>query len=249
MNLIQTDKIYDAIVPIGQDCTIAGALVLLNYRNCSYPFDWCGCEMSYVNKKFSNNFENFFPKPDEMKPYKKTRITNSEGSINFLHDGPFKKLRNIENNNLVQEKYKKRCKRLLDIINNSKNNILFVRINYCFDLENEINECKKLSSIIKDRFKCNFNILLIQKDSIFNKTVEENDNIIIFKYEDYFTKRVHNYETVSNILSNFKVKNVKNFYNETTQKILDEVNNYKKTVGVKHLVNKIVNEIDPNEKL
>ena len=250
MNLIQADKIYDAIVPIGQDCSVAGGLVLLNYRNCSYPFDWCYCKMSYVNKMFSNNFENFFPKPDELKSYKKTNATNNEESINFFHDGSIKKLKNIEYNNFIKEKYKKRCNRLLDIINNSKNNILFVRINY--HLEYEIKECKKLSNIIKDKFKCNFNILLIQRNYNFDNIIEENDNIIIFKYEDYFNKkREHRYLTVSKILSNFKVKKVNNFYNETTQKIIDEVNNSikKESIEVRKLVNKIVKEIDPYEKL
>ena len=96
----------------------------------------------------------------------------------------------------------------------------------------------------------NFNILLIQRNSDFNNTIEENENIIIFNYEDYFNKNEHSYKVLSEILSNFKVKTINNFYNKTTQKILDEVNNHKKeSKGVKHLVKKILNEIDPNEKL
>ena len=51
------DKIYDAIISIGQDCSVAGGLVLLNYRNYSLPFDWCGSWMLFVNKMFSHGLE------------------------------------------------------------------------------------------------------------------------------------------------------------------------------------------------
>jgi len=48
------------LVSLGPNCHTAGILSQLNYKKCSYPFDWVLTNLNVISYNISNNFIDFY---------------------------------------------------------------------------------------------------------------------------------------------------------------------------------------------
>ena len=138
---------------IGYDCSPAAALRGLNLRNEALPFDWVVSNISSLEKCFQDNFIKYHT---NLKfNYNKTRLIDEYG-FEFPHDYPLQNIDNIENtsditddrigegiiseetnkiivndwkkyHNIAKEKYNRRIKRFLNIVNDNKPIIILCR--------------------------------------------------------------------------------------------------------------------------
>tara|TARA_B100000989_G_C19520174_1_gene463765 strand:+ start:716 stop:1072 length:357 start_codon:yes stop_codon:yes gene_type:complete len=101
------------IIPCGIDCGITGLLKKYNLRQFSLPFDW---SVSYggISNIIKNDFKEFIPTNNN----KINKIYN----YNFYH------------NNFPEdiEKMIRICKRLLDLLEKTKEEIIFFRKGHAF---------------------------------------------------------------------------------------------------------------------
>jgi len=135
-------------IPIGVDCGIADFLKKKNLRNLSFPFDWT-VAYNGVSKCLDDNF-NFFTEPLN------NRINKYD--IYFHHD--------FENSNLLnqdKEKYIRRCKRLINILETSNEDIIFCRKGHAChhhyehngkysNIINDIDDAEKLDIILQNKY-------------------------------------------------------------------------------------------------
>ena len=129
------------IVPIGVDCGLANLLKKYNLRKFSLPFDWI-VTYSSISKIIQNDFKNFLE-------YTNTNKINKLYNLCFYH-------------NTFPEDYEKmnrRINRLIDLLNNSEEEIIFFRKGHAF---HHHNECHKhglqLSNDIIDSEKLNIEL-------------------------------------------------------------------------------------------
>ncbi len=171
---------YDLIISLGQDCSVAGSLRNLKYKNASYPFDWNVTSLNFVLKSFETKFTTFICDWNEYVPSQKGHIKEKNNSIEFSHDSSFKDLQlNIQSKRKFVEKYKRRCDRINTILNEKKR-ILFVRKGQ-FD---SVSQLSDLKNIIKRNYPTIiFKILLINN---IKETSDDDDIIHIFKKEICF---------------------------------------------------------------
>jgi len=138
---------------IGYDCSPAAALRGLNLRNEALPFDWVMSNISSLEKCFQDNFMKYHT---NLKfNYNKTRLIDEYG-FEFPHDYPLQNIDNTVNTcditddkigegviggeknkiivsdwkkyyNIVKEKYDRRIKRFLSIVNDKKPIIILCR--------------------------------------------------------------------------------------------------------------------------
>jgi hypothetical protein len=193
------------IIPIGVDCGLATLLKKSGIRNCSFPFDWV-VSYSGVSKIISNNFENFLHDVNSDK-------INKTYDLCFYH-------------NTFPEDYDKmtrRINRLLDLLNNTEDEVIFIRKGHAFhhhdesnrhkvNLANDIDDAEELNKILKNKYpKLKYKIIVaLVCDTCFDKNKvysSDNDNIYIFniatptydddKFEKLFNdvifKKIYNY--------------------------------------------------------
>lgn len=145
------------IIPIGVDCGMAEFCKKHKLRTISFPFDWI---VSYngVSKCIENNFENFTD-----------QLINKINKYDmwFLHD--FELNANIEYD---KEKYNRRCKRFLNIIETTKDNVIFCRKGHAGHhhiehngkysiIENDIEDAERLNEFLKKYPELNYKIIVI----------------------------------------------------------------------------------------
>jgi hypothetical protein len=134
------------IIPCGIDCGLADLLQKYNLRHSSLPFDW---SVSYggISKIIKNDFHDFIP------TNKNNNKINTIYNYSFLH------------NEFPQdtEKMIRRCNRLLDILKNNTDEIIFIRKGHAFhhhnecainnlQLINDIVDAENLSSVLKEKY-------------------------------------------------------------------------------------------------
>lgn len=127
-------------IPLGSTCSVAYQMQQLGLRTCAYPFDWLRVEsLKDITNVLRNNFTDFvtscektsesdkFPisKTDDFPRIDQERnvsiIMKNKYNMKFYHD--------FDNNtdlNQINEKYKRRIERFMDIIRSSCK-ICFVR--------------------------------------------------------------------------------------------------------------------------
>ena len=118
-------------ISIGQDCHPAGNLKALSLRNISLPFDWLLIPtilvFSYINDLINTQFQNFTT--DLIYNYRQKVVSKNYKFIEFFHHDLIKNITlnrpDDENTNLV-ELMNKRAKKIMDIITNSDNEIVFI---------------------------------------------------------------------------------------------------------------------------
>lgn len=125
------------IVSLGTDCIVSMFCDKYKLRNMSLPFDWC---VSYngVSKCFEEDFIGFVDTIDE------NRINKYD--VYFHHDFQEK-----EKYNLDSDKYIRRCARLLELLKNSEEELIFVRSGHsCHHHDEHNRKYNKISNDIDD---------------------------------------------------------------------------------------------------
>ena len=164
---------FDYVVPLGYNCTPTNAIRDAKLRASSFPFDWNYTSMEKIVECFTNEFRTFFLRKNFLrakwytgKPAyeysNQTHLDDSENAkIIYVHDGSYKEL--IKNDKIYlknKEKYERRIKRLLDIMNSGKR-ILFIRYESCKNDYQQLINIMELKDIIKSKYpKCNFKIYI-----------------------------------------------------------------------------------------
>lgn len=136
------------IIPIGVDCGMVDFLKDNNLRTCSFPFDWI-VTYNGVSKCIDDNFK-FFVEP----------INNNfnKYDMHFSHD-----FKNIDLLNDDKEKYIRRYKRLINILETSKEEIIFCRKGHAChhhsehdgkysEIINDIDDTEKLDIILQNKY-------------------------------------------------------------------------------------------------
>jgi hypothetical protein len=146
------------IIPIGVDCGNANLLKEHSLRSFSFPFDWV-VTYNGVSKCFDDNFLNFIPTDLT------TRI--NEYNMYFMHD--FAK----ETFDIDKIKYTKRIKRLINILENIDEEIIFLRKGHSIhhhdehngrftNIKNDIDDAKDLETVFSKKYKyLNYKIIVI----------------------------------------------------------------------------------------
>jgi len=132
---------------IGYDCSPASALQFMNLRTFALPFDWVQSNINSIERCFSDNFSKYHTNLRFNKS--KTRLIDEYG-FQFPHDYPFddevtaeeikddehviwegKNKCIVENwqdfYDTVKDKYNRRIKRFIDIVNDTKPIIVLCR--------------------------------------------------------------------------------------------------------------------------
>ena len=143
------------IIPIGIDCIIAEFLSKNNLRNRSYPFDWV-LTYSGVHKIIDNNFIDFIPND-----FSSDQILNTTYDVLFLHE------KSLDD----KLKYERRILRLKTLLENSKEEIIFLRRSHLVghheqheytNTSNDVEDAKKLNNLLKLKYhNLKFKIILI----------------------------------------------------------------------------------------
>jgi len=179
-----TKSIKPTFVSIGSECTMARILRTMEKRDVAYPFDWLETEISTLPLLFKNKFSDFLNKENIKVMYKKNWYKKSTESqkpneeipyfmdtkyITFHHhDGIF--------DNEVYDKYKRRCDRLVNLLETRKNIILF---RYKSDLFLEEKQKKNLLNWINTNKNENAEIKKYKLHERLNENIS-NDYILLF---------------------------------------------------------------------
>ena len=146
------------IIPIGVDCGNAYLLKKYSLRSFSFPFDWT-VTYNGVSKCFDDNFLNFIP----------TDITNRINSYDIYFHHDFTK----ETCDIDKIKYTRRIKRLINILENTNEEIIFLRKGHSCHLhdehngrftniKNDIDDAKDLEIVLSKKYKnLNYKIIVI----------------------------------------------------------------------------------------
>jgi hypothetical protein len=132
------------IIPIGVDCGMAEFVKKYNLRNTSFPFDW-NVTYNGVSKCIDDKLE-FFTEPLN------NRINKYD--IYFHHD-----FENPDLFNQDKEKYIRRCKRLINILETINEEIIFCRKGHgCHhhneheNIINDIDDVENLDIILSNKY-------------------------------------------------------------------------------------------------
>jgi hypothetical protein len=136
------------IIPIGVDCGIADFLKINNLRNVSFPFDW-NVTYNGVSKCIEDNFKHFINPLND-------RINNYD--IYFHHD--FEKTCLLSQDT---DKYIRRCKRLINILETTNEEVIFCRKGHAshnhyehngkfLNITSDIDDAEKLSIILSNKY-------------------------------------------------------------------------------------------------
>ena len=126
-------KPFDLCISLGNYCLPAMILDILNLREYSFPFDWLSSVDLDTNIDWIlNDFDGFlsyadlvFPKDINCKD-EHIRVHNIKTGISFVHDFTEDSLSEFHT---IEEKYKRRCNRLLQSCANKRILFLYVESN------------------------------------------------------------------------------------------------------------------------
>lgn len=166
MKLKEIQKEYDVIFSLGNNCLPAMKLREHDLRRFAGPLDWVGSpNLSKVTNLLKHNFSRFL----ELENLRGIQyvsdtdilVLDELNHISFNHD--FKTDRNTLDEfldlPLIKEKYERRIKRFQRTLE-EKNQILFIRT------EGTIEEVMELQTILKEKVKGDFSILLINHTDV-----------------------------------------------------------------------------------
>jgi hypothetical protein len=181
-------------IPIGADCSPARILKTKGLRVFAFPFDWIVCPIYTIYKLLSNNFKGFME--DIIILEKDNRILFNENDENmelivsntkiypvidiqydilFPHD-----FYNNDKNTIIniKNKYKRRIDRLMQILNNSNNEVFFVYSDLVLNewQKSKYNQCN--INIENKYTNCHYETILDNISSLFtNCKIIHIDNI------------------------------------------------------------------------
>ncbi len=208
-----TNKSFNHFISLGEDCSVAAACRLLQYKDASYPLDWSVSKIEKIYEAFENKFNNFFME-DKITFCSKKYIKDINNYIYYYHDIKYDDF--INNKDLTIEKYNRRCNRIKNLLNSNKT-ILFIRKSNT-DTINDIIKLKNI--IIKSYPNLNFNILFITNKE-YNNDQHIYTEYIESKYFLIFENNEYNHQVKTDILYNI-IANIIKKYNITNTFIQPE---------------------------
>jgi len=167
-------------ITLGYDCSTSSALKNIGLRIQSLPFDWVVSDMNKVIECISDDFINFHK--NLRLNSSKTRVIDYYG-FEYPHDYPNSEVVDLENIgnglfgekiindnwqdyiNINLEKYNRRIKRFIDILNSEKDLIVLYR--------GPISNIEKFKNIAKNKFNKENIKYIVATNYVF-----ENDEII-----------------------------------------------------------------------
>lgn len=159
------------LISLGHRCHINQIMIKYNMRNIALPFDNIISKFDGIIDCINNNFNNFFPKIIKRENvFVGTHYNSADKNGNrYLYRGKYFAFTHHDlMNKDVIDTFKKRIKRLINLLENSKEEVLFVRT--VMD-DDEINLVNKFIISIQKRFpNLTFNIALIYD----NRNLEQN---------------------------------------------------------------------------
>ena len=204
---------FDLIISIGSDCACTSYLRRCNLQYNSYPFDWL-TNAPFENRieLLVNDFKDFMNFDDLEIMQKPTQINadsghdyymNKRNNFYFWHDFPAKTSL-IDSFQEINEKYKRRIKRLYDEINQSEK-ILFVWLSHSknHNIYEILSEYKKL----KDKFNNkDVFLLIIENSEKETKEEYENNHVLIIHQDTISNDKKHHYDpTMGNKTNNLRI--------------------------------------------
>ena len=159
------------LISLGHRCHISQIMLKYNMRNLALPFDNIISKFEGIIDCINNNFNNYFPKIIKRENvFVGTNHPEADKNGNrYLYRGKYFAFthHNLMNKDVI-DKFNKRIKRLINLLDNSKEEFLFIRT--VMD-DDEINLVNKFIISIKKRFpNLIFNIALIYD----NQNLEQN---------------------------------------------------------------------------
>ena len=184
------------VISIGSNCN-PRRFIKKNYSMKSYPFDWLITNIDFVINVFETSIFDFCSIENLYFDYKKCRkgknlhIKNKEIDNNAVsfHDIKLndKKSKMIP---IINEKYKRRFKRLYDILNSNEDVLLIREIldkqDDVIQINDSIEKLNYLYNLLKKKFDKNITICIVEtsgkKEINFNdlKNYKLNSNIKLF---------------------------------------------------------------------
>ena len=159
---------FDRIISIGSDCSVAGGLRNIQFKEFSYPFDWNVTKLKFIKDCFSEKFKNFEDILDKCE-VSRNGYLKYDNCIHFYHHDKIM-------SDSFKNKYKNRGQRLDNLLSENKK-ILFVRKGQ----KDTIKDLQILKKIIQNSYpNLKFKILLINNI----KEESQQDNLIIHRYQN-----------------------------------------------------------------
>ena len=159
------------LISLGHRCHINQVMIKYNMRNMALPFDNIISKFEGIIDCINNDFNNYFPKIIKRENvFVGIQQHGADKNGNrYLYRGKYFTFTHHDLiNKDVIDKFKERIKRLINLLENSKEEILFVRT--VMD-DNELNLVNKFIIAIQQKFpNLTFNIALIYD----NKNIEQN---------------------------------------------------------------------------
>lgn len=170
------------IIPIGIDCGICEVLNKYNFRNFALPFDWV---VTYkgITEIIKNNFNNYIPEIDNNTEFI-DGVPNifNKYDVKFIHD-------KFQNKDQI-DKYHRRIKRFNDILNNTDEEIIFLKKGHShhhheeYDFKDDITDVIELDNYLQENYKnLKYKIIVgLLCNKCYNSIeLPENPRIIILK--------------------------------------------------------------------
>ena len=178
----ETKNTIIELISIGPNCHTAGVLKQLNYKKCSYPFDWMLSNLSIVTYSIQNEFSDFIDRTNYIAADNKITLKNTNVTYlrhMFVHKNPIINKEDFD--------YYLRCVSRFKNLKSTNSCKLFVYTSYnneCLS-ENFKNDIYLLKNILKIFTDNNFYILIlnyfnvdnIDEQNIYNYTI--NDQLVI----------------------------------------------------------------------
>ena len=168
------------LISLGPNCHTAGVLQKLNYKKCSYPFDWMLSNLSIVTYSIQNEFIDFIDRTnyiqtvDNKITLKNTNITYL-GNM-FVHKNPIMNKEDFE--------YYLRCVSRFKNLKSTNSCKLFVYTSYnneCLN-ENFKNDITLLNNVLKIFTDNKFYILILNYLNVDNNEQNTYNYIITNEY-------------------------------------------------------------------
>ena len=191
---------FDKIISLGSNCYVKMFLESIKYSSETQFFDYIGSSMCFINELFKENFNDLFENCT-MDDFEKRKIMYSGDQYMFTHtkyhlrfkhefkqnfECPDNDIIKIQDFNKFVEKYKRRKNRLIDILNDNKQTLIFIRyeeefenkVIYYEDKKSEIEYIYEFIDIIKHKFPLKKFCILFLSHTMENDRPNENLEIM-----------------------------------------------------------------------
>ena len=189
------------IISIGCNCDV-GFFIKKHFSSEYYPFDWIWSNIDFVINTFERDYFEFSEceklNAVWVPPNQYTYIFNNNCkgdkericSAVSVHDADFQSQSQYQTNiPSINEKYKRRFKRLYDVLNQNEDIILIRKVldktqgavEKRFDTNEKLNY---LSELLSTKFKANITMCIVDNEDFINTNEPLNTNIKIFKSFD-----------------------------------------------------------------